>query len=80
MESAFVDEIDDIMNISVAIKELSPTIFQEFTILADIKTINRLEDISAYNVVRSLLDSNNLQDHQLLRYLNKLVVTFLDTY
>ena len=80
--SAFVEveEIDDIGNITIAIEESSPTIFQEFTILADIKTISRLEDIAAYNVARSLLDINDLQDLQLPRSLNKLIATFLDSY
>ena len=78
--SAFVDKIDDIGNITIIIEESSPTIFQEFTILADIKTISRLEDIAAYNVARSLLDNNDLQDLQLPRSLNKLVATFLDSY
>ena len=53
--------------------ELSPTIFQEFTIHADIKAINRLEDIAAYNVARALLYKNNLEDLQLPRSLKKLV-------
>ena len=78
--SAFVEEIDDIGNLTITIEESSPTIFQEFTILADIKTISRLEDIAAYNVARSLLDNNDLQDLQLPRSLNKLVATFLDSY
>ena len=78
--SAFVEEIDDIGNITIEIEESSPTIFQEFTILADIKTLSRLEDIAAYNVARSLLDNNDLQDFQLPRSLNKLVATFLDSY
>ena len=34
--SAFVEEIDDIGNITIAIEESSPIIFQEFTLLADI--------------------------------------------
>ena len=78
--SAFVDEIDDIGNIAITIEELSPTIFQEFTIHADIKAINRLEDITAYNVARALLDNTNLEDLQLPRSLEKLVATFLNTY
>ena len=52
---AFVDEIDDIGNIEITIEESSPTIFQEFTILAHIKTLNILEYIAAYNVEGSLL-------------------------
>jgi hypothetical protein len=79
-ESAFVEEIDDIGNLTIIIEESSPTLFQEFTILADIKTLKRLEDIAAYNVARSLLDNNDLDSLQLPRNLNKLVASFLDTY
>ena len=78
--SAFVDEIDNIGNIAITIKELSPTIFQKFIIHADIEAINRSEDIAAYNVARVLLDNNNLEEIQLPRSLNKLVATFLDIY
>ena len=78
--SAFVEEIDEFGNITIEIEESSPTIFQEFTILADIKTISRLEDIAAYNVARLLLDNNDLEDLQLPRSLKKLVATFLDSY
>ena len=38
-ESAFVEGIDDIGNLTITMEELSPTTFQEFTILADIKTL-----------------------------------------
>ena len=78
--SVFVEEIDEFGNITIEIEESSPTIFQEFTILADIKTISRLEDIAAYNVARLLLDNNDLEDLQLPRSLKKLVATFLDSY
>lgn len=80
LESTFVEEIDNIGNLTITIEESSSTLFQEFTILADIKTLNRLEDIAAYNVGRLLLDNNNLQDLHLPRSLNKLVATYLDTY
>ena len=41
LESTFVEEIDDIGNLTITMEESSSTIFQEFTILADIKTLNR---------------------------------------
>ena len=80
LESAFVEEIDDIGNLTITIEESSPTIFQEFTIEADTKTLRKLEDIAAYNVARSLLDNNDLDNLQLPRSLNTLVASFLDTY
>jgi hypothetical protein len=80
LESAFVEEIDDIGNLTITIEESSPTIFQEFTIEADTRTLIRLEDIAAYNVARSLLDNNDLDILQLPRSLNTLVASFLDTY
>ena len=78
-ESAFVKEIDDIGNLTITMEESSPTTFQEFTILADIKTFERLEDIEIYNVARSLFDNSDLHNLQLERSLNKLVASFLDT-
>ena len=80
LESAFVEEIDDIGNLTITIEESSPTIFKEFTIEADIKTLKRLEDIAAYNIARLLLDINDLDKLQLPRSLNTLVASFLDTY
>jgi hypothetical protein len=79
-ESAFVEEIDDIGNLTITNEESSPTIFKEFTIEADIKTLKRLEDIAAYNIARLLLDINDLDKLQLPRSLNTLVASFLDTY
>ena len=79
LESAFVEEIDDIGNLTITMEESSPTTFQEFTILADIKTFERLEDIEIYNVARSLFDNSDLHNLQLERSLNKLVASFLDT-
>ena len=79
LESAFVEEIDDIGNLTIKIEESSPTTFQEFTILADIKTLKRLEDIAAYNLARSLLGNSDLDNLQLPRSLNKLVAPFLGT-
>ena len=80
LESAFVEEIDDIGNLTIKIEESSPTTFQEFTILADIKTLERLKDIAAYNLARSLLENNDLDNLQLPRYLNTLFASFLNTY
>ena len=68
------------LSLTITIEESSPTIFQEFTIEADTKTLRKLEDIAAYNVARSLLDNNDLDNLQLPRSLNTLVASFLDTY
>ena len=74
LKSAFVKDIYDIGNLTITIEESSLTTFQEFKILADIKTLERLKDIVAYNAARSLLDNLLLP-----RSLNRLIASFLDT-
>ena len=64
---------------AITIEESSPTTFQEFTIIADIKTLNMLDDIAAYIVARSLLYNNDLHTFQLPKHLNKPVSNFHET-
>ena len=77
--SSYVDWIDP-FGLQITIEEASPTLFQEFKILADRKQLETLEDIVAYNVARLISDESNLENLQLPRALNRLVATFLDKY
>ena len=75
---SYVDWIDPFGNIQITIEEVSPTLFQQFTISADRKQLKRLEEIAAYNVARLITDKSDLENFLLPRTLKRLVAPFLD--
>ena len=60
--SAYIEWIDENGNIQISLEENSPSLLQEFTIIARRRKLRRLKDIAAYNVARLISDKSDIRE------------------
>ena len=78
--SSNIEWIDENGNITIYINETSPTLHQEFKIIARRKKLRRLENIAAYNVARHISGETDAEELPLPKTMKKLICEFLDTF
>ena len=77
---AYIEIIDENVNLEIGLSENNEYIFQSFTVRASRKRLRRLKEIAAYNVGQCLSSDSDIEHPNLPQTLDVLVKKFINTF